>query len=296
MRKFKTLFNGAARLFAVMMLIMLMLPSSAFAAIYEDGTYYVPVSLSGGSMGHNDIVSPCTVHVENGAIYADIVMRRVTSPWHAPRYDWMATSEGTVVPTTNESDYTQTFSYLPLPNLETVGITTSTSAMSEAHEISYTLYFDASSVPLKSENSGSSSPEPQAEPQTPSAPSAQSGSGSVTSGQTSYPAQEETELSSDSDIDEGEERTKPEEKEQTKSGDKTVDKKESEKKDDNKKGDKEESGESETETSPQAKGQTTQTARLAKGKIFIIGAALALLIATMGIVLLIKGERNGKLK
>lgn len=131
-------------------------PVASFAASYQDGTYSVPVSLSGGSMGHNDIVSPCTVTVSGGVPYATLVFKRVKAPWHAPQYEWLSTSMGTVYPSVNESNYTNTFSNVPLPSLGAVSVTTLTSAMSDQHEITYSLYFDPSSVPAIGE-SGSSS-------------------------------------------------------------------------------------------------------------------------------------------
>ena len=131
-------------------------PFASFAAAYQDGTYSVPVSLSGGSMGHNDIVSPCTVTVSGGVPYATLVFKRVKAPWHAPQYEWLSTSMGTVYPSVNESNYTNTFSNVPLPSLGAVSVTTLTSAMSDQHEITYSLYFDPSSVPTIG-GSGSSS-------------------------------------------------------------------------------------------------------------------------------------------
>ncbi len=110
-------------------------PFASFAAAYQDGTYTVPVSLSGGSMGHNDIVSPCTVTVSGGVPYATLVFKRVKAPWHAPQYEWLSTSMGTVYPSVNESNYTNTFSNVPLPSLGAVSVTTLTSAMSDQHEI-----------------------------------------------------------------------------------------------------------------------------------------------------------------
>lgn len=131
-------------------------PFASFAASYQDGTYSVPVSLSGGSMGHNDIVSPCTVTVSGGVPYATLVFKRVKAPWHAPQYEWLSTSMGTVYPSVNESNYTNTFSNVPLPSLGAVSVTMLTSAMSDQHEITYSLYFEPSSVPTRG-GSGSSS-------------------------------------------------------------------------------------------------------------------------------------------
>ena len=127
--------------------------TSSFAISYQDGTYQVPVSLSGGSMGHNDVVSPCTVTVSGGVPYATLVFKRVTAPWHAPNYEWLRTSMGTVYPVVNEGNYSNTFNQVPLPGLGSVPITTLSTAMSEPHEISYTLYFDAGSIPVI-DNSG----------------------------------------------------------------------------------------------------------------------------------------------
>ena len=81
---------------------------------YQDGTYQVSVSLSGGKMGHNDVLSPCTVTVSGGVPYATLVFKRVTAPWHAPSYEWLRTSRGTVYPVVNEGNYTNTFDRVKL--------------------------------------------------------------------------------------------------------------------------------------------------------------------------------------
>lgn len=126
-----------------------------FAASYESGTYSVPVSLSGGTMGHNEIVSPCTVHISNGSITADIVIKRVKKPWHAPSIAWVETSAGrSGGPSVDENSYTNAFYNVPLPSLGTVTLNILTDAMSEPHEIEYSLYFDDSGIPAaSSENS-----------------------------------------------------------------------------------------------------------------------------------------------
>ena len=127
---------------------------------YQDGTYQVSVSLSGGKMGHNDVLSPCTVTVSGGVPYATLVFKRVTAPWHAPSYEWLRTSRGTVYPVVNEGNYTNTFNQVPLPGLGSVSITTLSTAMSEPHEISYTLYFDPGAIPVV-DSSGQSSQDNQ---------------------------------------------------------------------------------------------------------------------------------------
>lgn len=155
MKRFK------AKAFSGIMAFILLftaMPSITYAEQYPNGTYSVPVSLSGGSMGHNNVASPCTVTIENGNIYADIIFKRVTPPWHAPRYEWLRTSKGTVMPVVDEANYTNTFYRVPIESLGSVPITTLSSAMSEAHEINYTLYFDPNSI-LNPHNSGGSSAE-----------------------------------------------------------------------------------------------------------------------------------------
>ena len=111
-------------------------------------------------MGHNDVLSPCTVTVSGGVPYATLVFKRVTAPWHVPSYEWLRTSRGTVYPVVNEGNYTNTFNQVPLPGLGSVPITTLSTAMSEPHEISYTLYFDPGSIPVV-DSSGQSSQDNQ---------------------------------------------------------------------------------------------------------------------------------------
>ena len=138
-------------------------PQSA-AAQYVDGSYSVEVELTGGS-SHNALVSPTTVYVENGCIYADIVFKRVEAPFHAPSYDSLTTCFGTYLPEIDEEALTCTFRRVQFPDLGDQEISAVTSAMSQPHEVQYSVFIDPAGVTL----TGPSPEEKMAEPDAPAA-------------------------------------------------------------------------------------------------------------------------------
>ena len=77
MRDFKKAFRRLA-VTAVLAVFVMASAIPSLAATYQDGTYSVPVSLSEGRMSHNAIVSPCSVTISGGQIYATIVFKRVS--------------------------------------------------------------------------------------------------------------------------------------------------------------------------------------------------------------------------
>lgn len=117
----------------------------SFAATYQDGTYSVPVSLSKGRMSHNAIVSPCTVTVSGGQLYATLVFER-TSDNGTPKYTYLSTGLGTVYPQ-QYGPHAQIFYNVPISGLGNIPVKMETEAMSELYVIDYTIYFDESAIP-----------------------------------------------------------------------------------------------------------------------------------------------------
>jgi len=101
-----------------------------------DGIYTVSVTLEGGS-GRATIESPAKLRCENGALWATIV-------WSSSNYDYMKVN-GEQYDNQNAGG-NSTFE-IPVAALdEKLPVAADTVAMSEPHEIEYTLYFDASSL------------------------------------------------------------------------------------------------------------------------------------------------------
>ena len=112
-----------------------------------DGDYLVEVSLSGGS-GRAKLASPAQLHVENGSCTATLV-------WGSRNYDYMRIGET---------------KYLPLPDTDTstfdipvsifdrpMAVIADTIAMSEPHEIEYSLLFSSESLQLQNSEADSAS-------------------------------------------------------------------------------------------------------------------------------------------
>ena len=141
-------FSKAMRSLAVTALLAVFIMVSAipsFAATYQDGTYSVPVSLSKGRMSHNAIVSPCTVTVSGGQLYATLVFKR-TSDNGTPKYTYLSTGLGTVYPQ-QYGPHAQIFYNVPISGLGNIPVKMETEAMSELYVIDYTIYFDESAIP-----------------------------------------------------------------------------------------------------------------------------------------------------
>ena len=102
----------------------------------EDGRYTVAVTLSGGS-GRAKVQSPTALYVEDGVCTAVI-------GWSSKNYDYMKVEGEKYLPVSNEDNSAFRIPVLyfdrPMP------VIADTVAMSEPHEISYTLLFDASSL------------------------------------------------------------------------------------------------------------------------------------------------------
>ena len=110
-------------------------PSSASSDI-EDGEYTVEVTLEGGS-GKSSVESPAKLTIENGKAFAEIV-------WNSPNYDYMIVDGEKVLPF--NTDGNSSFK-IPVSEFDSkIDVKADTTAMSEPHEIEYTLYFNSESI------------------------------------------------------------------------------------------------------------------------------------------------------
>ena len=102
----------------------------------EDGDYTMEVTLTGGS-GRATIDSPAAIKVEGDKATATIV-------WSSPNYDYMLIDGEKYEPV--NTDGNSTFE-IPVSVFDAeMEVTADTVAMSEPHEIDYTLNFDSSTV------------------------------------------------------------------------------------------------------------------------------------------------------
>lgn len=105
-----------------------------------DGEYTVEVTLEGGS-GKASVSSPAQLTVENGQAYAVII-------WSSPNYDYMKVDD-VQYDLANEELRLQGNSAFKIPVSGfdwKMAVKADTIAMSEPHEIDYTLYFDSSTI------------------------------------------------------------------------------------------------------------------------------------------------------
>ena len=101
-----------------------------------DGTYTCDVTLEGGS-GRATVDSPAALTVADGKMTATIV-------WSSPNYDYMIVDGEKYLPTNTEGN--STFE-IPVAALDAaLEVTADTVAMSQPHEIEYTLTFDSASL------------------------------------------------------------------------------------------------------------------------------------------------------
>lgn len=119
--------------FWIVLVLITILPIQALGAeLPADGQYMIEVTLSGGS-GRATIQSPAKLCVVNRVATATIV-------WSSPYYDYMLADGIAYYPVNTSGN--STFE-LPVTLNENVEITARTIAMSEPHEIDYTLYFNS---------------------------------------------------------------------------------------------------------------------------------------------------------
>ena len=102
----------------------------------SDGTYQVDVVLSGGS-GRASITSPAKVTVKDHTATATI-------EWSSPNYDYMIVGDTTYDPVNKDGN--STFEIPVTAWNEEMTVIADTTAMSEPHEITYTLTFDEDSA------------------------------------------------------------------------------------------------------------------------------------------------------
>ena len=102
----------------------------------EDGTYQVEVTLEGGS-GKSTVASPTELTIADGEAVAVI-------GWASPYYDYMIVDDQKYMPVNTEGD---SVFEIPVTGFDwKMPVIADTIAMSTPHEISYTLYFDSSSI------------------------------------------------------------------------------------------------------------------------------------------------------
>lgn len=102
----------------------------------EDGSYTVEVTLEGGS-GRASVESPAQLRVEDGKAYATIV-------WGSANYDYMKVDGGKYEWT--DTGGNSTFE-IPVSGFDRrLSVIADTIAMSEPHEIEYTLTFDSATL------------------------------------------------------------------------------------------------------------------------------------------------------
>ena len=102
----------------------------------EDGTYTIEVTLGGGS-GKARVESPTQLRIEGGKAYAVIT-------WGSPNYDYMKVNDEKYLQTNTEGN--STFE-IPVSAFDwKLQVIADTVAMSEPHEIEYTLCFDSSTL------------------------------------------------------------------------------------------------------------------------------------------------------
>ena len=102
----------------------------------SDGTYQVDVAFSGGS-GRASITSPAKVTVKDHTATATI-------EWSSPNYDYMIVEDTTYDPVNKDGN--STFEIPVTAWNEEMTVIADTTAMSEPHEITYTLTFDEDSA------------------------------------------------------------------------------------------------------------------------------------------------------
>lgn len=111
-------------------------PDSASPAPLADGAYTASVTLEGGT-GRASVASPAALRVEGGAVWATIV-------WSSPNFDYMKV-DGEKYELTGTGG-NSTFE-IPVSAFDRkLDVIADTVAMSEPHEVEYTLYFDSATL------------------------------------------------------------------------------------------------------------------------------------------------------
>ncbi len=123
-------------LIAVMLSFIMLTSCKNTTDAIEDGNYTIAVELSGGS-GRASVESPMTIDVQGKSVTATVI-------WSSKNYDFMRIGDVYYYPINKEGN--STFQ-IPVQNLEEpLEFTAQTVAMSEPHEIDYSIVFDTSSI------------------------------------------------------------------------------------------------------------------------------------------------------
>ncbi len=129
------------------MLVLLFLVTqplrAAAAGMPADGRYFIDAALSGGS-GRAQIESPAELTVTDGAATAVII-------WSSPYYTYMLIDGTYYYPVSTDGN---TAFEIPVTLDKDIAVTAQTVAMSQPHDIDYTIYLD--SATLKPLDSGAS--------------------------------------------------------------------------------------------------------------------------------------------
>ena len=101
-----------------------------------DGTYTADVTLSGGS-GRASVASPAKLTVDHGAVTAELI-------WSSPNYDYMKVEGQQYLPVNTEGN---AVFQIPVTVFDrAMPVLADTTAMSQPHEIEYTLVFHSASI------------------------------------------------------------------------------------------------------------------------------------------------------
>lgn len=103
----------------------------------EDGDYTAAVTLEGGT-GRATVESPAVLRCENGQFWATIV-------WSSPNFDYMKVN-GEKYELVSEPGSNSTFEIPVSAFDQKLDVIADTVAMSEPHEVEYTLYFDSATL------------------------------------------------------------------------------------------------------------------------------------------------------
>ena len=102
----------------------------------DDGTYTASVTLEGGS-GRAAVQSPALLRCEGGQFYTTIV-------WSSPNFDYMKVDGEKYLQTNTEGN--STFEIPVAAFDQKLDVIADTVAMSEPHEVEYTLFFDSATL------------------------------------------------------------------------------------------------------------------------------------------------------
>lgn len=116
-------------------LLIVLVPAAAFASSIPDGEYLVDAVLSGGS-GKTSVESPAKLTVKDGVLTATVV-------WSSPYYSFMKI-DGVIYRPINDGG--NSAFEIPVALDTDMELTAETTAMSQPHEIEYTLRFDSESI------------------------------------------------------------------------------------------------------------------------------------------------------